>query len=304
MKKIFVFLLFIFCLLNTSVYAGPPPSHHHPHAHHYPPPHYNSSGSESHPVYLVGVEKNVEEQKFPNCTKHFMTVEKTINSYSDGTRRVFYDITLHGTDGSVIASNCNSVSHVFHKNDHYFIVCKNSEGCALIDSEGKNVTKKTYSNIVELAPNRFLIRYDKKYGVIDINEKVIIPAKYQKFKQIGDKFFITKLNGYFGILDVNNNVLIKNDCEKITPFQDVILLKRYGKYGICDLEGKLIYQIKYDKIKKLGEYILIKKDKKYQVLDSYGKLIDKTAYKKIKLERNTLYGYIDKTWVEINNPGL
>ena len=268
--------------------------------HHYNCPHtHSTSNGSSQPVYLVRTEHNSSEEKFPNCAKHYMKTETTINHYSDGSRRTYINSTVYNQDGSVLASDCNKVSHVFNKNNHYFIICKNRSGCSIINSKGETLTNKNYSNIEELKENRYLVKYDKKFGIIDINENIITPVKYQKFQKISKDTFVTRLNGYYGILDIENNVLVKNDCEKIKPIHDAILIKRYGKYGLCNLEGKMLFATEFNKIKKLGEYILIEKDRKYQVLDYKGNMISDLKFKKVKLERNTLFGYIGKEKIRI-----
>ncbi len=271
-------------------------SHHHNHNYN----HQTSSHSESHPVYLVRTEQNSHDENFPNCTKHYLKTQTTINYYSDGSRRTYINSTIYNKDGSVIVSDCNRVNHILYNNEHYFIICKNKGGCSIINSKGNATIENNYSKIEELAQNRFLVKLNKKFGIIDLKENIIVPIKYQKFEKINKKIFITKLNGYYGILDIENNILAKNDCERIKQLFNTILLKRYGKYGLYNLEGKAIYNIEYDKIKALGEYILVKKDKKYQILDFYGNQISDLKFDKIKLKRNTLYGFIDKKRIEIN----
>ena len=302
MKKIF-----ICCLLALSMctvygacqHAGS----HHGHCNHAHAPYHgnhssHSSSSSSEHVYIVGKDFSKTEQKFPNCTKHYMVVETTTYHYSDGSRRSFTNCTVFNSDGTILISGCSSAKHILYENKHYFIICKG--GCFLIDSEGNRITKRTYSRMEEFKPNRFIVRYNKKYGIIDIKENVIVPIKYQKFITDGNGIFITKLNGYWGIIDSENNQLLANDCDKIKSLHDTILIKRYKEYGLADLDGKIIYDIKYDKIKKLGEYILIREGKKWFVLDSDGERINDFSYKKIKLERNTLYGFgDDKEWVKI-----
>ena len=300
MKKIFLCCLLALSVCTASYSAC---SHgHHNHAHATCHGHHPSSSSSEH-VYIISRDFSKTEQKFPNCSKHYMVVETITYHYSDGSRRSFSNCTVCNSDGTVLVAGCSNAQHILYDNKHYFIICKN--GCYLMDSEGNKLTKRTYSRMEEFKPNRFIVKYDKKYGIIDIKENIIVPIKYTKFIPDGYGIFITKLNGYWGIVDSENNILVKNECEKIKSLHDAILLKRYGKYGLTDLDGKIIYDIKYDKIKKLGEYILVRDGKKYFVLDSDGERINDFLYKKIKLERNTLFGLgDDKEWVKIKKDAL
>ena len=298
MKKIFLSCLLALSICTMTYGAC---SHHGSSHHAHAPYHGNhpcNSTSGNNSVYIISRDFSKTEQKFPNCSKHYMVVETVTYHYSDGSRRSFSNCTVYNTDGTVLIDGCSGVKHIIYENKHYFIICKGS--CYLTDEEGNRITQKTYSSIKEFKPNRLIVKRDKKYGIIDLKENVIVPIKYQKFITEGNGIFITKLNGYWGIVDCENNILVKNDCEKIKSLHDTILLKQYGKYGLTDLDGKILYDIKYDKIKKLGEYILVKEGKKYFVLDSDGERINDFSYKKIKLERNTLLGFTDdKEWIKI-----
>ena len=296
-KKFFCFVLALSFSLIPVSYAKTSHSHsghscsqcrNHNHHHNYN--NYHSSSS-SNNVYLVKTDSTTSEQKFPDCNDCHMITETITKYYSDGSKRIYLNSKIYDSKNAVIASDCSSVEHIVYKNNHYFAICKNRGGCSLINEKGENITKRSYSMINKIADNRLLVKFDKKYGIIDLNEKTIVPIKYQRFQKIGEKTFITKLNGYWGILDYNNKVLVKNDCEKIRPLYDTILIKRYGKFGLANYDGKILYDVKYDKIKKFGEYIVIKKNDTYQLLDSEGQKISEDEYKKLKLKRNTLYGY-------------
>ena len=307
MKKLLVCSVMVLCLCTTGYAACSHSGGHHSGGHHSSGCHHNGhshngyhsgSSGNSQPVYLVKQDFLKSRENFQNCDKHYMSVETIVNHYSDGTTRTLTNCTVFNTDGSVLVSGCRSVKHILYDKKHYFIICKN--GCYLMDGEGNKISKRTYSRMDEFKPNRLIVKLDKRYGIIDLNENVIVPIKYQKFIVDGNGIFITKLNGYWGILDAENNVLVKNDCDRIKSVNDAILLKRYHKYGLADLDGKILYDIKYDKIKKLGEYILVKEGKKFFVLDSDGERINDFSYKKIKLERNNLYGYTDDSkWIEL-----
>ena len=304
MKRIFLCYLLVLSICSGA-YASCPHSgghhvgcSHHAHAtHHGHHPSHSSSNSQN--VYVISRNFSQTEEKFPNCSKHYMIVDTVTYHYSDGSRRSFSNCTVYNSDGTVLVEGCSSVKHILYENKHYFIICKG--GCYLIDDSGNRITQKTYSSMREFKPNRLIVKRDKRYGIIDLKENIIVPIKYQKFITEGKGIFVTKLNGYWGIVDCENNILVTNDCDKIKSIHDTILLKRYHKYGLADLDGKIIYDIKYDKIKKLGEYILIRDGKKWFALDSDGERINDFSYKKIKLERNSLYGLSDdKEWVKIN----
>ena len=286
------------CLLSSNVYASPyctagcTIGHRH---------HYNSYYYSSHSVYLVRKEINEEERKFPNCDEHTAIVQTSINYYSDGTRRIYTNYTITNKDGFVLEDNCSEVKHIIYNDQHYFVVRKNKK-YKILNGEGTTISRKLYSKMSEIEPNKLLVKYDKMYGIIDLTEKNIVPIKYKSFEQIGPKLFITKLNGYYGILDSSNNITVKNEFDKIKPLHETFLLKKEGKYGLANFDGQVIVEPNCDKIKKLGEFILVKKDKHYTVLDYEGNSIDNIEYKKIRLNRNQLEGLTNsKVWRIIEN---
>ena len=283
------------------------PSHNHGHSgpnhggsHHGGPHHnYYHSSSESHPVYIIRTEHEQEQVNFPDCAEHYAITDITTNVYSDGTKRSFSNSTIYNSDGTVFDTDCTSVKHTVYENDHYFIIGKR-DGYRITDEDGNVVTSRNYPWMSELEPNRLLVRRDKKYGIINLSDETIVPIKYDKFENVNNRIMIAKLNGYYGVIDYDNNTLVYPDCERIKPFYDTLLLKRYHKYGLASLNGEKIFEPHYDKIKKLGEYIVIKKDDKYGVLNAKGEIIEEIIYKKIKLERNRLRGMRDNTgWIDI-----
>lgn len=299
MKKIICCLIVLFVCFTQCVMAkGGHSSHGHSshgrhshHSHHHSHHHliYHNS-SHSTPVYLIQQDTKKQEVKFPNCTKHYAVEEITTSVYSDGTKRVMTSSTVFNSDGSTLISNCGSVEHLVFEGKHYFVVYKNKGGWKIINSEGNSQTVKKYSYMYVLKPNRILVRLDKRYGIIDLQEKTVVPVKYRKFLEVSDGVFLTKLNGYWGVVDTENNTLIPNECERIKPVYDTLIIKRYGKYGLADVRGRILYEPGFDKIKKMGEYILLKKNKTYQVLDMEGVPVNDKIYGKIKLNRNKLEG--------------
>ena len=288
MKKFCCLTLLLF-LLTTPVLAHP---------HYYRGYHGGSN------VYLIKRDYDEVQTSFSNCA-HFKLLSKTTRDYySNGARNTYTFYTILNSDGSVFESNILDVKHVIHNNEHYFIINR-GKGYVILNEKGEQLSKKTYSKITQITPNRLLVRYEKLFGIIDLNENIIVPIKYKKMEQISQKIFLTKLNGYFGMLNLENELLIKNEYEKIERLYDTFILKKYGKYGLCDTNGKIILDAKYDKIKKLGEYILIKQDGKYGVFYSNGVKITDICYKKIELKRNTLQGKdTHGKWVEIQSQSV
>lgn len=249
-------------------------------------------------AYLVHKDFYQEEQTFHNCNRHYVVKETTVYYYSNGTRRSYTYSTIFNEDGTVVASNCRDVKHLIYNKKHYFTFYRNKR-YNIMNEEGVIVSTKQYKEMQELAPNKLLVKLDKKFGIIDLNENKVVPIKYKKFEKIGEDLFLTKLNGYWGMINSSNKTIVKNEYEKISPIYDCYLLKKYGKYGLTDNKGNIIVEANCDKIKKLGEYIITKNNCKYGVYDSAGHIIADNIYKDVRLERNTLEGKLAKKWVSV-----
>ena len=294
MKKLlclFVMILFLY----SAAYASP----HHSQHNNYHNQSSHSSSSSSTPVYLVKKETNIDKVKFKDCEDHYAMQETIIDYYSDGSKRTYTNSTVYKSDGTILVSDCRKIEHLVYEDKHYFIVYK-QKGAQLLDNNAESITIRKYSSIQSILPNRLLVKYNKKYGIIDLTEKVIVPIKYQHLEQIGFDKFIAKLNGYYGIIDVNNNIILDCDCDKIKPLFDTYVVKRYDKYGLYDINANKIADINNDKIEKEGEYILVKKNNKYSIYDYAGRLLTDIKYKKVRLKRNHLQGLNNKNkWEKI-----
>ena len=289
MKKLSILLTLSFLISTSAVLAHPRYYNHYPHHYH--------SGCSSNCVYVVRSDNFQEEQSFKNCSKHTLLIDGVTNYYSNGSVRTYYSYTVLNQDKTPLISNCSDIKHIVHNKKHYFLA-KQNKYYKIINDDGFELTKRKYSLMKEIAPNKILVKVEKKYGVIDIFENVIVPIKYQKFEQLSSNLFKTKLNGYWGLVDNSNNVLLKNEFDNIKLLYDTYVAKKENKYYLLNLEGQTILS-NADKIKKLGEYILIKKDKLYGIFDLEGNQISEIKYKKIKLDRNNIKAYENKKWFEL-----
>ena len=284
MKKILmIFVLFCAILgIKAPAYAGYCGSHAY-YSHH------------TCPVYVINQEFFEEQTPFHDCKDHSLLTETTVNYYSNGTSRTFKSYSILDKNGDVISGDFSEIKHIQYNKKHFFIV-KQKKTYKILGENGVEISKRNYTELYEIAPNKLVAKVDKKYGIIDLDDDIIVPLKYKKFERISGDAFLTKLNGYWGIIDSDNNVLVKNDCDSITPLYETQLLKKFHKYGLATNDGDIILEISCSKIKKLGEYILVKRGRRYGLFSSTGEKITDIKYKKIRLERNTLEGYINKQW--------
>lgn len=292
MKKITkIFVLFLLIATVSSSLAVE--AKHHKRRHYHSSYHYQTP-------YVVNTDYRETETAFSECEEHYLLTRTTVSYYSDGTRRTSTSLAVYNTSGTLLIPSCNDVKHTIYDNEHYFLV-RQGRKYHIVGSSGNLLTKRKYTKMQEISPNKLLVKVDGKFGIIDLHENKIVPIKYKSFEYASPDLYITKLNGLYGMIDSSNNVILKNRYDKIKRVYDTYVLKNDGKYGLADMYGDIILPADNDKIKKLGEYILVEKDNKFDVYDFDGNKISKKSYKKIRLERNVLEGKIGSIWEEIES---
>lgn len=81
-------------------------------------------------------------------------------------------------------------------NDNYIPVCLENK-CGLVNSIGQFIIEMNYDNVnsvKETKPKYISVEKDKKFGVIDLEEKEIIPFKYDNIYIFNDVFILVKDN--------------------------------------------------------------------------------------------------------------
>ena len=289
MKKLSLFIaIIVISGITTPTFAH---AHRVHYSGHY---HYHST-----PTYLVKSEYKKEQMHFPNCSEHILITETNTNYYSNNSQYVYTFYTIMTKNGKVLEEGCTDVNHFVYNKKHYFIVKKNRI-YRIIDGYGNTISKRQYSYMNKIGPNKILVKSNKKYGIIDIYENILIPIKFKEFKEKGNNLYITKLNGYYGIVDKKScTQIIKNQYDKIEQIFDIFVLKKCGKYELLDINGNKLSNKTYEKIKNIDEYIIGYTKNNCDIYNSTGKLISSNKYSKVRLKRNTLEGYYDKKWEEV-----
>lgn len=283
MKKLSI-LFALFLILNCNIDAQAHCNYH-----------YHSC---SNYTYIIGSDTFQEEKALAGTKNYYLLVNKTINYYSNGAKRTYYDYSVLRKDGTVLISNCDDVEYFSHNKKDYFLV-KSGRYYKILNSNANLDAKRQYSKMKKIANDKILVCVNKKYGVIDIGENIIVPIKYKEFEQVGNDIFKTKLNGYYGLKSSSNHTYLEDEYDLIKPLYDTFLTKKEGKYGLIDISGQTILDTTYDKIEKMDEYIIAKKDKLFEIFNSSGKKISDKKYKKIKLERNQLKVYQNNAWEKL-----
>lgn len=155
----------------------------------------------------------------------------------------------------------------------YIVSCKGKEGIYNA-IQGCLTIPIIYESINVVNSNTFIIRKEKKYGVLGDDNKTIIPIEfdYIYFNYIDNYFFTTKDNKT-GVYNIEGKIIIPIKFENITYNNDYFFIKENNKIGIYDKDGKNIIPVEFDNIDFNDNYFIVKKANKVGVYDNEGKNI-------------------------------
>ena len=256
MKKYTLLLLTFLTLSCISAVASPPP----------PPRHWHCCHHAGYDYPYIRYQ-TVTESEVPvkDCDKHFIEVQTIVTDYSNNYRNTTRYYTAYDKDGNIIVNNCGKMKHIIRDGKCYFIIRfyeseflgSESVKSAIICSDDNFQVNNKYTLFKEIGNNKYLVRKNGLYGIIDIDENEIVPIKYDLLEQMNNGIYKTKMN---------------------------------GAYGVISMDGDIILPCENDKIKKLGNlYYQVKKDNKWGIISSEGKIITPIKYKDVKISKNILY---------------
>jgi len=122
----------------------------------------------------------------------------------------------------------------------YFRVVRNNY-VELIDVDEEVFFSGKYQNIIPISSKLFKVQYDRKWGVIDLQEKIILDVYYDdiKFNTIVKK---NEVSNYW--LKQVDEV----DVSKEVNYPETYTVRKNGKYGVYSAIGKEIAPVVFDEI--------------------------------------------------------
>jgi hypothetical protein len=180
---------------------------------------------------------------------------------------------------------------------------------------------KNYDVIYDWKNQLFTVKKGTKYGLIDINNKVVLPCEYDSFWEESRNELGTLIkNKKYGVITSKGIVVIpcKYDDLYFTVDNTIVATlidandktNRNRKLGLLDANGKLMTSFIYDEIETIDYgFYRVRIDTKYGVLNKDGKEITPVKYDEIYRYRNGFciakldfgYGYIDTSGKEITH---
>ena len=188
----------------------------------------------------------------------------------------------------IIPLKYSSVSQIDDDESNLFIL-ENSDGVKIVNLSNK-VILSGYNQIESIfnQPLKFIVKKNKKYGIVDLDNKIILPIEYDEISnwtEYGPRIskFIVK-NGKTGLIDENTfKITVPPVYDEFKYINGLIFAKKNNKAGIIDEKGKVICPFIYDEIfpslldvydfKSKEQRIYARKGNGYFQIDVTGKVL-------------------------------
>ncbi len=134
-------------------------------------------------------------------------------------------------------TNLNEETILYNKKNLYFS-CKSDEcKSSVVDIETmKTIFPNSYDVIFDFDEKYYVVKQNKKYGVVDGKGTIIIPLEYDNISRDENyKSFIVTKGDKKGILDLNNNVILE-----LKNYQSVATLNDYIGMALNNTWAKVI----------------------------------------------------------------
>ena len=189
-------------------------------------------------------------------------------------------------------------------------------------NENENEIFKEYENIsaientdgkrVWYEENLLKHKKDDKYGLIDLDGKVVVSPEYDNIYALEgiDKSIILEKDGKKGLVNTSlGEIIIPVEYIQISNLTDsydngYIVKNEQNKYGIIGADKKKILEEKYDDIKHVtgNNYYVVVENGVTEVIDTLGQVILNSGFDSIEeislnnfvIIKNNLYGVITK----------
>ena len=182
----------------------------------------------------------------------------------------------------------NSISQLDLDDQNLFIVSNKNED-KVVDLKG-NIIISGYESIqpIFIQATKFIVQKNKKFGIIDINKKIILPLEYDEisnwteYRPSHSKFIVK--NGKTGLIDDETfKITVPPIYDQFLYLNGLIFAKKQNKAGIINEDGAVICEFVYDEIyPNEGDFygygnkeprIYAKKGNSYFQIDAKGKVL-------------------------------
>lgn len=126
-----------------------------------------------------------------------------------------------------------------------------------------------------------VFKEEEKYGLIDINGKVVIPFIYDSLKKISyTEFYLAENNGKQGIINSKGEIIVQFIYDELTNISTYTYTDKYltaslrEKTGVIDFLGNVLLPFEYDSIKICSDNtVTVEKDGQFALVNLKGEII-------------------------------
>lgn len=158
-------------------------------------------------------------------------------------------------------------------NENVYILCAKN-GQYGITKNGKQLIQNEYQSInFSKINNLFLIEKNKKYGITDLNGKIIVPVEYKQIDTLGIYLYANNEQGTTVYNSEGNEVNIDANIGILDTANDKYRIRinteENAKYGVIGKDGKQIIEEKYNYIEYLYDnyFIVSNENSKLGIVD-------------------------------------
>ena len=158
-------------------------------------------------------------------------------------------------------------------NENVYILCAKN-GQYGITKNGKELIQNEYQSInFSKINNLFLIEKNKKYGITDLNGKIIVPVEYKQIDTLGIYLYANNEQGTTVYNSEGNEVNIDANIGILDTANDKYRIRinteENAKYGVIGKDGKQIIEEKYNYIEYLYDnyFIVSNENSKLGIVD-------------------------------------
>jgi len=152
-----------------------------------------------------------------------------------------------------------SYSNNYNKYDnstiiHYFAFKSKDKIGVLLDN-GSVLIQPAFDHIIYGHDERFIVRIDERFGVVDAQAKWIIEPLYTYIENTITSNFKVYDSIHIGVCNKDGQLIVPLEYEELSCDFKGIITKKNGYYGFADLDGKIILKNEWDKIYELTHSI-------------------------------------------------
>ncbi len=200
--------------------------------------------------------------------------------------------------------------------------------CGIYDTEGKQIVECKYQDIGKASEGFCIIKYNYKYGYLDLKKQKELPCIYDNVKPFAEGLGCVKKGDLYGYIYQQGGIAIPYQYEEAFPFEgDIarVVINILGKgrfWALINKKGDIITDYKWYAIHEFHEGFAIAEDReqcienisKWTFINKKGIPISNNRYKNVEdfnngkakvcitVNSKYYYGYIDTNGnVEIKN---